>query len=132
VFTGYVAEHEKADHFRLADAFVMPGRGEGFGIVYLEAMACGIPVVASSADASREAVRGGQLGYLAHPDRPEEIVAAIRQALAQTDRTVPQELAYFSFDAFSSRWQVVVDEHFRRSHRAVRPARKRAAASAAF
>ena len=57
VFAGYVSETEKADHYRLADAFVMPGRGEGFGIVYLEALACGVPVVASSLDASREAVR---------------------------------------------------------------------------
>ena len=59
VFTGYIPEDEKADHFRIADAFVMPGRGEGFGIVYLEAMACGIPVVASKADASREVVLNG-------------------------------------------------------------------------
>ena len=59
VFAGYVPEEEKADHYRLADAFVMPGRGEGFGIVYLEALACGVPVVASSLDASREAVRDG-------------------------------------------------------------------------
>ena len=47
VFAGRILEEEKADHYRVADAFVMPGRGEGFGIVYLEAMACGIPVVAS-------------------------------------------------------------------------------------
>ena len=40
----------------LADAFVMPGRGEGFGFVFLEAMACGVPVVASTLDGSREAV----------------------------------------------------------------------------
>src|ERR1051326_7987759 len=38
VFAGYIPEEEKAAHYRLADAFVMPGRGEGFGIVYLEAM----------------------------------------------------------------------------------------------
>jgi len=43
VFAGYVPEDEKADHYRLADAFVMPGRGEGFGIVYLEALTCGPP-----------------------------------------------------------------------------------------
>src|SRR5262249_52354555 len=64
VFTGYIPEEEKAAHFRLADAFVMPGRGEGFGIVYLEALACGIPVVASKLDAGREAVLDGQLGLI--------------------------------------------------------------------
>src|SRR5439155_18861006 len=72
VFAGYVPEHEKADHFRLADAFVVPDRGEGFGIVYLEPMACEIPVIASKADASRETVPGGKLGLLANPDNPQE------------------------------------------------------------
>jgi glycosyltransferase involved in cell wall biosynthesis len=67
VFAGYVPESEKADHYRLADAYVMPGRGEGFGIVYLEALACGVPVVASEVDGSREAVREGALGILVDP-----------------------------------------------------------------
>ena len=67
-FTSVVPEAEKADHYRLADAFVMPGRGEGFGIVYLEAMACGIPVLGSRLDAGREALRQGELGILVDPD----------------------------------------------------------------
>jgi glycosyltransferase involved in cell wall biosynthesis len=107
VFAGYVPEEEKEDHYRLADAFVMPGRGEGFGIVYLEAMACGIPVVASSADASREAVRDGQLGAVVNPDDPGDIRRGIRKAL-DADRSVPDGLEYFSYSAFQRRWQQVV------------------------
>src|SRR5207249_3988158 len=99
VFAGYIPEEEKAAHYRLADAFVMPGHGEGFGIVYLEAMACGIPVVASKADASREAVLNGRLGLLADPSKPEEIRAAIKQALAQP-RSLQKDLEYFSLDRF--------------------------------
>src|ERR1051326_7215370 len=72
-FGGYIPEAEKAEHLRLADAFVMPGRGEGFGIVYLEAMACGVPAVASKAGASRGALLDGQLGLIADPDNPQEI-----------------------------------------------------------
>ena len=49
VFTGYVPESEKADHFRLADTFAMTGRGEGFGIVYLEALASGVAIATVSA-----------------------------------------------------------------------------------
>jgi glycosyltransferase involved in cell wall biosynthesis len=104
VFAGYVPEEEKEDHYRLADAFVMPGRGEGFGIVYLEAMACGIPVVASSADASREAVQGGELGVVVDPDDPADIRQGIRAAL-DVDRGVPDGLEYFSYDRFADRWQ---------------------------
>ena len=107
VFAGYIPEEEKAAHYRLADAFVMPGRGEGFGIVYLEAMACGIPVVASKADASREAVLGGQLGVLADPANPQEIRAAIKEALSRP-RILQKDLEYFSFDRFVDRWHALL------------------------
>jgi glycosyltransferase involved in cell wall biosynthesis len=117
IFTGYVPEEEKEDHYRLADAFVMPGRGEGFGIVYLEAMACGVPVVASSADASREAVRNGQLGVVVDPDDPDDIKRGIHRAL-DADRGVPDGLDYFSDDNFEARW-----------HRTLRSVRPRTAAS---
>ena len=101
-FTGSIHEAQKADHYRLADCFVMPGRGEGFGIVYLEALACGVPVVASLADGSREAVRNGALGELANPDDPSSILAAIDAALLRP-RQVPQGLGYFSRSAFNAR-----------------------------
>src|SRR5581483_442399 len=97
VFAGYVPDEEKAAHYRLADAFVMPGRGEGFGIVYLEAMACGVPVVASKRDASREVVRDGELGIVVDPDAPGELRAGILAVLRCPKGTVPAGLSYFSF-----------------------------------
>jgi glycosyltransferase involved in cell wall biosynthesis len=111
LFAGYVPEEEKADHYRLADAFVMPGRGEGFGIVYLEAMACGIPVVASSADASQEAVRHGELGIVVDPDNSPELEEAILRAL-KNDRGVPEGLDFFSLQQFVRRWQSHLRAHF--------------------
>src|SRR2546427_8512593 len=106
-FGGFIPEEQKADHLRVADAFVMPGRGEGFGIVYLEAMACGIPVVASKADASREAVLDGRLGVLADPGEPEEIRSAIKEALARP-RVLEKQLEYFSFERFVERWHALL------------------------
>ncbi|WP_133716209.1 glycosyltransferase family 4 protein [Methylocaldum gracile] len=102
VFSGMVAESEKADHYRLADAYVMPSRGEGFGIVLLEAMACGIPVVASKLDGSREALREGLLGELVDPLDPEDIMRGILKAL-QKPRRVPEELDYFSHASYRQR-----------------------------
>lgn len=120
VFSGYVAEDEKADHYRLADTFVMPGRGEGFGIVYLEALACGIPVVASCLDASQEAVRHGELGEVVDPRDLNDLVSGICDALA-TPKGIPDGLAYFSFESFRTRWHEAVEDIFVRQ--AVRPAR---------
>ncbi len=103
VFTGRVEEARKADVYRLADAFVMPGRGEGFGFVFLEAMACGIPVVASSIDGSREAVRQGELGLLVHPDDKDAIRAATLEALGRGRGPVPAGLEYFTYPNFERR-----------------------------
>ena len=111
VFAGYVPEKDKPEYLRLADAFVMPGRGEGFGIVYLEALACGVPVVASSADASQEAVLHGRMGQVVDPDNPDSVKAGIRAALKEP-RKVPGTLDYFSVDRFRERWHQVATSCF--------------------
>lgn len=102
VFAGRIAEGEKVAHYRLADVFAMPGRGEGFGIVYLEAMACGVPVIASCKDASREAVQNGELGLVVNPDNPHELVEALLSSL-QNPLNVPVGLEYFSYGRFKER-----------------------------
>ncbi|MFA6564715.1 MAG: glycosyltransferase family 4 protein [Verrucomicrobiia bacterium] len=109
VFAGRVSEEEKADHYRVADAFVMAGWGEGFGIVYLEAMACGIPVVASKLDASREAVRDGELGVLVDPKNPVELRDGILAALQKAKGRVPAGLAYFSYANYQRRCHEIID-----------------------
>lgn len=102
IFTGMVKESDKADLFRMADAFVMPGRGEGFGFVFLEALACGIPVVGSQLDGSREALRDGLLGELVDPADPASIKQGILRALNKPKGIHPG-LDYFAWPAFSGR-----------------------------
>lgn len=114
VFTGYVLENEKADHYRLADVFAMPSRGEGFGFVFLEAMACGIPVIAGALDGGREALRGGELGLLVDPAKPNEVAEAIVTALDRP-KGIPVGLNYFSYENFSKRVHAMVDEIMNRS-----------------
>lgn len=67
--------------YRSADVFVMPSSGEGFGIVYLEAAACGTPVVGGDADGARDALREGELGALVDARDPVAIAQAIRIAI---------------------------------------------------
>lgn len=102
VFTGYVSERDKVDCYSLADAYVMPSRGEGFGIVLLEAMSCGVPTVASKTDGGREALIDGQLGALVDPGNGREICAATLEALRRP-RGRPAGLEHFSFENFSRR-----------------------------
>jgi phosphatidyl-myo-inositol dimannoside synthase len=109
VFAGRIAEETKADHYRLADAFVMPGRGEGFGIVYLEALACGIPVVGSTLDASRDALLDGKLGALVDPDDPADLIRGIRSALERPKGEVSPLLSEFSEERFARRVHDILD-----------------------
>ena len=110
VFTGYVREEDKLDLYRLADLFVMPSRMEGFGYVFLEALAAGVPVVASSIDGSREAVRGGAWGSLADPNDRDDILNAIRTSLREPKLPPREELEYFSKKRFRVRVWKVVDQ----------------------
>lgn len=109
VFTGYVAEAEKADHYRLADVFVLAGRGEGFGIVLLEAMACGVPAVASRLDGSREAVLNGALGEVVDPTDRADLQAGILAALQRPTGASPEGLAHFSYPNFETRLHEILD-----------------------
>jgi glycosyltransferase involved in cell wall biosynthesis len=107
VFAGRVSEEEKADHYRLADAYVMPSSGEGFGFVVLEALACGLPVVASEVDGTREAVKGGELGILVDPADSDALEHAVLEALSRP-KGVPAGLDHFSFCNFERRLNTAV------------------------
>lgn len=73
--TGFVPDEELADYYNLCDLFAMPSKAEGFGIVYLEALACGKPVLAGNKDASPDTLDNGELGLLVDPDDADEIAA---------------------------------------------------------
>jgi phosphatidyl-myo-inositol dimannoside synthase len=85
-FVGLVPAEELPDYYRLADLLVMPSTGEGFGIVFLEAMACGIDVIGGNSDGSVDALCDGALGTLVDPDNCEELASAICAGLERTAR----------------------------------------------
>ena len=111
VFSGFVPEGKKADYYRLADAYVMPSQGEGFGIVLLEALACGIPVMGSRIDGSGEALLNGALGYLADPADPKDVERGILATLRRGRGDVPEALGYhYSRGVFAERAGAIVRE----------------------
>lgn len=108
VFTGRIGEDSKVDHYRLADLYVMPSRGEGFGIVILEALACGLPVIGSAVDGTKEALLGGKLGVLVDPANLRKLMEAIEENLARHKKERPEGLETFSTEAFIERAQQIV------------------------
>ncbi|MEH2224474.1 glycosyltransferase family 4 protein [Nostoc sp.] len=78
---GFVPDKELCDHYNLCDVFALPSKGEGFGIVFLEALACGKPVLAGNQDGSIDPLADGKLGCLVNPDNVEEIADNLIQIL---------------------------------------------------
>ena len=82
-FAGAVADDELVEHYALGDVFVMPNRRlpngdtEGFGLVFLEANACGLPVIAGSDGGSIDAVRDGINGLLVDGHSVDAIAEAM-------------------------------------------------------
>jgi phosphatidylinositol alpha-1,6-mannosyltransferase len=91
-FLGRVSEEDLPKIYQAAHIFVMPAREvheaasmEGFGIVYLEANASGLPVVAGCSGGAVEAVRHGETGFLVSPDDPQALAQVLKRLLADPD-----------------------------------------------
>lgn len=82
ILTGFLSENELTDHFLLADLFVLPSKKEGFGIVFVEALACGLPVICGNADGSTDAIKDGKLGTAINVDDLEELQNTINRYLS--------------------------------------------------
>jgi phosphatidylinositol alpha-1,6-mannosyltransferase len=82
-FTGFVSDEERAALYERAWVFAMPSQGEGFGLVYLEAMARQLPCIGSRQDAAQEIVQDGVTGYLV--DQPDISSLAGRLIALLTD-----------------------------------------------
>lgn len=80
-FFGRVSEEKKQELLAECRCLALPSRGEGFGLVYLEAMRIGRPCLVSAVDAGREVVNPPEAGLAADLDRAEDLVGAICELL---------------------------------------------------
>jgi len=76
-FLGTLAHKDVPGLLRGSDLFVRPSRFEGFGVSFIEAMACGIPVVTCPSGGIKDFVVDGETGIFVEPDRPDELANAI-------------------------------------------------------
>ncbi len=86
VFTGFVPDQDLPKIWGESTVFAMPSRGEGFGLVYVEAMRYGLPVVASIHDAAPEINLDGVTGYNVDLDKPDELPERLIYLLKNPDR----------------------------------------------
>jgi glycosyltransferase involved in cell wall biosynthesis len=106
ILTGFISEEELTDHFLMADLFILPSKKEGFGIVFIEALACGLPVICGNTDGSRDAVKQGELGKAIDPDNLPELEAEVLKCLQNrpsvTERAHLQQkcMSYFNSDNY--------------------------------
>jgi glycosyltransferase involved in cell wall biosynthesis len=107
-FAGDVDDGRLAALYRGADAVALPSLYEGFGLTALEAMACGIPVVAADATALPEVTGGAAV--LVDPEDPEAIGAGLRYAVENSElgRAGLRRAADFTWDSAAERARVAI------------------------
>ncbi|PPJ23908.1 alpha-(1-2)-phosphatidylinositol mannosyltransferase [Nocardia nova] len=114
VFTGRVPAAELAAHHTLADVFAMPSRTrgagldvEGLGIVYLEASATGVPVVAGNSGGAPETVLEGRTGTVVDGRDERAVAAAVVDILSDRDAAARMGAAGREWVADQWRWDVL-------------------------
>ena len=112
-FTGHLSEPDLYLSYRDSDVFVLPSDQEGFGLVFLEAMAAARPIVAARAGGVPEVVVEGKTGLLVQYGNVDEIARAVHRLLADPDLRT----------AFGRAGQQRVDEQFTMSALVERVAR---------
>lgn len=122
-FVGYVADDRLSEYYRSCDVFIMPNREEanhdieGFGIVFLEAGACGKPVIGGRSGGVCEAVVDGETGLLVDGEDPRAIANAVLSLLADGERLLEmgrkgraRAVARFSWDSIAAGTQRLLRE----------------------
>jgi phosphatidylinositol alpha-1,6-mannosyltransferase len=103
---GYIPEEELSAHYNLADLYIMPSLGEGFGIVFIEAMFNELPVIGGNKDGSVDALLNGKLGLLVDPDNPGEITLAIKKVINNISEYKPDQtllMQNFSYEVYKEK-----------------------------
>jgi phosphatidylinositol alpha-1,6-mannosyltransferase len=113
--TGSVPYEELPSYYRAGDVFAMPCRErlngldvEGLGMVFLEAAACGLPVVAGRSGGSTDAVVDGESGVLVDGNAPSEVAAAVSDVLTDPARAAQMGERGRAWAAESWSWDSVL------------------------
>jgi phosphatidylinositol alpha-1,6-mannosyltransferase len=119
VFHGFVSDAQLDSLYRQATVFAMPSRGEGFGLVYIEAMRYRLPLITSRQDAGQEVIADGETGIAVDMDQPGALTEVLIRLLS--DRALAERLGEagyvrwkerFTYEAFRLRMSAILDRFF--------------------
>jgi len=109
-FLGRVPPEELPDLYRAADLFALPSTGEGFGIVYLEAMASGTPAIGLNVGGAPDALADGELGCcVSEEEFPAALAAIIAAPPPDRERLAAEVQRRFGFPQFCARVSEVLE-----------------------
>lgn len=100
-FKGHLKRDEVIDLIKTSDVFALPSITEAFGLVYLEAMACGVPVIGSKEGGTKELIKDGFNGFLVNPYDINDIAEKILRCLDSYERKKIIKNAFETLDKFS-------------------------------
>jgi phosphatidylinositol alpha-1,6-mannosyltransferase len=112
VMPGFIPEEQLEAHFAMSDIYVMPSRKEGFGLVFIEAMYYGLPVIAGNIDGSVDALLSGELGQLVSPDDVSQIAKALVNVIRNTSAFTPSRKVltnHFSYETYKQKLEHAIN-----------------------
>jgi phosphatidylinositol alpha-1,6-mannosyltransferase len=119
LFTGFVSDGTLVALRQLVAAFALPSRGEGFGLVYLEAMRAGLPCLGGTEDAARDVIVDGETGILVKPSSRGALSDALVRLLTDPEMRSAFGIAgrkrfeqEFTFEHYCARLRVLLETTF--------------------
>jgi phosphatidylinositol alpha-1,6-mannosyltransferase len=112
IFSGFILDEQIAAHYNLADIYIMPSKKEGFGIVFIEALYYGKPVIAGNKDGSVDALCNGKFGLLIDPDNQQEIIGAVQKMIDNKEQYLPDHdllMQKFSYTSYKNNLKAIIN-----------------------
>ena len=112
VFAGFILDEEIEAHYNLADIYIMPSKKEGFGIVFIEALYYGKPVIAGNKDGSVDALCNGRFGLLVNPDDQQDIINAVQKIINNKQHYLPDHellMQKFSYTSYKNNLKNIIN-----------------------
>jgi glycosyltransferase involved in cell wall biosynthesis len=106
---GRLSDAELAAAYRAAHVLAVPSTHEGYGIVYLDGMGYGLPALASAAGGAADLVTHGETGFLAPPESPAVVAAALARLAADRPLLARMGVAALARAREQPTWQATMD-----------------------